>query len=248
MRRNAKVEISGNNVIEGYETANRRGVAGNKHYFHCEFSKPFKSYGSWMGSDIKKNVGKQSGDSIGVFTTFPTSDGEQIDVKIGFSNQSVEAARQFLEEEIPSFSFEQVKNKARGIWNKALRKIEVIGGTEEQRTIFYTALYRTMGRKGNVWDTYRCAYPLQTIIEPETNMAVIRQFVQEYEETGWLPSSGAMIGNHAAPVILDAYMKGLRDFDVEKAYEGMKKNAMEAMMIPWRDRGPITELERIEFR
>jgi putative alpha-1,2-mannosidase len=247
MHQNAKVEILSNNIIQGYETQYRRGVAGNKHYFHCELSKPFKSYGSWVSSDIIKNGRTQSGDSIGAFTTFPASEGEQIDLKIGFSNHSVELARQFLEEEIPSFNFEQVKNRARDIWNDALSKIEVIGGTEEQRTIFYTAFYRTMGRKGNVWDTYRCAYPLQTIIDPEINLEVIRGFVREYEETGWMPSSGAMIGNHSNPVILDAYMKGLRDFNVEKAYKGMKKNAMEATMIPWRDQGPLTELEKIYF-
>ncbi len=68
-----------------------------------------------------------------------------------------------------------------------------------------------------------------------------------YEKTGWLPSSGAMIGNHSTAVITDAYMKGLRDFDVKKAYEGMRKNATEATMVPWRDRGQITELEKCYF-
>ncbi len=247
LRRDAHIQILGNNVIEGYETAYRRGVAGKKLYFHCELSKPIASFGTWRGKNITQGVKEQTGDSIGVFVTFPVSDGEQIDLKVAFSDQSVEEAGQFLEDEISSFNFEQVKNRARDVWNEALSKIKVTGGSERERTIFYTALYRTMGRKGNVWDTYRSAYPLQTIIEPETNLEVIRGFVREYKKTGWIPSSGAMIGHHSTAVILDAYMKGIRDFDIEKAYEGTKKNAMEATMIPWRDRGPITELEKTYF-
>ena len=71
--------------------------------------------------------------------------------------------------------------------------------------------------------------------------------LKRIEKTGWLPSSGAMIGHHSTAVIVDSYMKGLRNFDVEKAYEGMKKNAMEATMIPWKDEGYITELEQCYF-
>ena len=245
--RQGAVKLSNGHLIEGYETAHRGDVTGKKQYFYCDLSKPIGSFGTWLGKKIFHSVKEQKGDSIGLFIAFPVSGGEQIDLKIGFSDLSVEEAGQFLENEISSSTFAQVKKQARKIWNEALGKIKVIGGNEKQRTIFYTALYRTMGRKGNVWDTYRCAYPLQTIIEPEINLEVVRGFVTEYQETGWMPSSGAMIGHHATPVILDAYMKGIRDFDVEKAYEGMKKNAMEATMIPWRDRGPLTELENTYF-
>jgi putative alpha-1,2-mannosidase len=247
MLRGARIGIHGDKVIEGYETRYRRGRAGKREYFYCIVNKPWKISGSWQDTEIDQNVMNQSGDNIGVYVSFPVVRGEQIDLRIGFSDNSVDEARRFLENELPSFNFEEVKQTARDSWNKALSKIEVAGGSEEQRTIFYTALYRTMGRKGNVWDTYRCAYPLQTIIDPEVNLEVIRGFIKEYEETGWLPSSGAMIGNHATPVILDAYQKGITDFDVQKAYEGMKKNAMEATMIPWRDRGPLTELETVYF-
>ena len=75
----------------------------------------------------------------------------------------------------------------------------------------------------DVWDTPRCAYPLQTIIEPAENMKAIQGFIKDYETSGWLTDSGAMIGHHSTAVIVDAYRKGLRDFDVNKAYEAMKK-------------------------
>jgi len=159
----------------------------------------------------------------------------------------VNEARANLESEIPGWDFEHVKRAAKDAWNSALGLIVAQGGTEDQLESFYTALYRSMGRKGNVWDTYRCAYPLETIIEPGRTQKTIREFVDIYEKTGWLPSSGAMIGNHSTAVITDAYMKGLRDFDVEKAYDGMRKNATEATMIPWRDQGRITQLESCYF-
>jgi predicted alpha-1,2-mannosidase len=78
-------------------------------------------------------------------------------------------------------------------------------------------------------------------------MKAIQGFIKDYETSGWLTDSGAMIGHHSTAVIVDAYRKGLRDFGVNKAYEGMKKNHMEATMIPWKDRGPITELEQCYF-
>lgn len=245
MRRGAELEIIDENIIQGTQARSRRGTASAKVYFHAEFSLPFESYGTWSGEDIVSGSRKQSGDVIGGYATYYSSKVEQVEMKVGISDVSMEQARQNLNDEIPDWDFEEVKNNARDLWNEALNLIRVEGGTEDQRTIFYTAFYRTMGRKGNVWDTYRCAYPLQTIVEPAENMRVIREFISAYEETGWVPSSGAMIGHHSTPVIVDAYVKGLRDFDVEKAYEGMKKNAMEATMIPWRDQGPLTEIDRV---
>lgn len=247
MSRNASLQIIGDSAIEGSGGGGPRGGQGNRVFFHAEFSKPLMSFGTWIGQNISQGSTTQAGDGIGAFVSYPTSGGDQVGMRVGISTTSVDEARQNLAREIPSWDFEEVKNKAKARWDQALGLIKVEGGTEEQRTTFYTALYRTMGRKGNVWDTYRCAYPLQTIVEPAENMKAIREFVKAYIDTGWLPSSGAMIGHHSTAVIADAYMKGLHDFDVEKAYEGMRKNHMEATMIPWRDRGSITELERCYF-
>ncbi|MHB1685851.1 MAG: GH92 family glycosyl hydrolase [Ignavibacteriaceae bacterium] len=249
---NGSIEVIGDNSVEGSSGTIRyyedTGIMENdKVYFYAEFNKSLKSFGTWKDKNISKGTKIQSGDSIGVFVNFPTIKNEQVEIRIGISYNSINEARENMAKEIPNWDFEQTKNKAKNLWNQALGLIKVEGGTEDQRIAFYTALYRTMGRKGNVWDAYRCAYPLQTIIEPEKTMEAIREFVSVYEKTGWLPSSDAMIGNHSTAVITDAYMKGLRNFDIEKAYEGMKKNATEATMIPWRDAGHITELEKCYF-
>jgi len=247
MSRNASIQIIGDSAIEGSGGGGPRGGQGNRVFFRAEFSKPLMSFGTWIGQNIAQGSTTQAGDGIGAFISYPTYKGEQVEMRMGISAASIDEARQHLAREIPSWGFEEAKNKARARWNQALSLIKVEGGTEEHRSTFYTAFYRTMGRKGNVWDTYRCAYPLQTMVEPAENMRAIREFVKAYIDTGWLPSSSAMIGHHSTAVITDACLKGLRDFDVEKAYEGMRKNHMEATMIPWRDRGPITELERCYF-
>ncbi len=246
------IEMSGDNAINVSGNMRRRRnplgiVESNKVYFHAELSKTPKSFGTWSGKTLAPDTKSQSGEGIGAYASYRTAKGEQVEMKVGVSGKSVDEARAFLVNEVSGRDFEQIKNKAKTLWNRTLGLIRIEGGTEDQRRTFYTALYRTMGRKGNVWDTYRCAYPLQTIIEPAENMKAIREFVKVYEQTGWLPSSGAMIGNHSTPVIVDSYLKGLRDFDVEKAYAGMRKNHMEATMIPWKDQGPITELEKCYF-
>lgn len=252
-RSNASIQIVGDNAIEGFAAAGggRGGgaaAASPSTYFRAELSKPFRSFGTWNGQNISQGSKSQSGNGIGVFVSYPTSKGDQVEMKISFASApNQDDARQILVKELPPWGFEQTKNKARALWNQSLNLIKIEGGVEEQRAVFYTALYRTMGRKGNVWDTHRCAYPLQTIIEPAENMKAIQGFIKDYETSGWLTDSGAMIGHHSTAVIVDAYRKGLRDFDVNKAYEGMKKNHMEATMIPWKDRGPITELEQCYF-
>ncbi|HWB96343.1 MAG TPA: GH92 family glycosyl hydrolase, partial [Bryobacteraceae bacterium] len=102
-----------------------------------------------------------------------------------------------------------------------------------------------------LWDTYRSAHPLQLLIEPERQVDMIRSYLRMYDQTGWLPSfpgigseRAVMIGHHATPFIVDTYFKGYRDFDVEKAYAAMRKNALEATVLPWR-RGPLTSLDHV---
>ncbi len=217
-------------------------------YYYAEFSRPAKDRGTWKDDSLSDGAVSTSGDNVGVFAGYSTSKGEQVELKIGFSEKSVADAKATLEREIAGWNFDKVKSEAKALWNRELGLIRVEGGTHNQLVTFYTALYRTMGKKGNVWDTYRCAYPLQTIIEPALTEKAIRKFVADYEKTGWLPSSVAMIGNHSTAVITDAYMKGLRDFNVEEAYAGMRKNATEATMIPWKDEGHLTELGECYFK
>ena len=248
---NAQFEIKDKSIIEGEAAQGRgaRGGEGNKNYFYAELSKPFASCGAWQNDTIIPDLKAKTGSGIGLYLGYPVgASGEILELKIGLSSTGIAEARNFVANEIGSLSFEQVKDKAKNLWNDELSLIKVKGGTEKQRRLFYTTLHRTRAlRMGNVWDTYRCAYPLQDLIKPEETNKTIRDWIAKYEETGWLPSSGAMIGNHSTAVIVDAYFRGVRDYDIEKAYAAMRKNATEATMIPWKDAMYVTELEQCYF-
>lgn len=191
---------------------------------------------------------------------FDNPNNEPIIIKIGISPVDEEGARRNLETEIGSKSFEQVKTEAQAVWERQLEKIVIESTNADYKTNFYTALYHTMlapniyqdvdGRyRGmdlkihqaddfeyytvfSLWDTYRAAHPLYTIIEKERTNDFIKTFLAKYEEGGIMPIwdlagnyTGTMIGYHAVPVIADAYMKGIRDYDTDKAFEAMVHSA-----------------------
>jgi predicted alpha-1,2-mannosidase len=100
-----------------------------------------------------------------------------------------------------------------------------------------------------VWDTYLAHHPLRTLLDPEMESDMLDSYVKMYEQSGWMPQfpivwgdNPAMHGFHSTITFLDCYRKGIRGFDVEKAYEGMLKNAAEATMLPWKN-GPKVELD-----
>lgn len=100
-----------------------------------------------------------------------------------------------------------------------------------------------------IWDTYHAAHPLQAMLNPDLEGVKIESYVRMYEQSGWMPSfpvlwgdHACMNGHHAAAVVADAYFKGIRNFDIEKAYRGLKKNAMQATMLPWTN-GPMCSLD-----
>ena len=96
-----------------------------------------------------------------------------------------------------------------------------------------------------VWDSFRAHHPLRTILAPETENEMLNSFVLMYEQSGWMPTFPELIGDtkrmnsyHSSALFIDGYRKGLRDYDIEKAYEGIKKNLTEATFIPWRGGEP----------
>ncbi len=100
-----------------------------------------------------------------------------------------------------------------------------------------------------LWDTYRSLHPLMLILNPDQQADMVDSYIRMYEQSGWMPGFPqfygdfpAMIGFHSAALVWDTYQKGVTDFDVEKAYEGLKKNAMQATMLPWRI-GPQCSLD-----
>ena len=275
MNNNQCVRVVGNNCIESVEAVDSTQTA----YYYAIFSKPFKSYITWKDSLISQDV-KQEGLDIGALVTFNTSQDEEIMVKIGVSFIDMEQAKRNLEMEIPAWDFDKVKNDGREIWNNALGKIKIEGGTDKQKTIFYSALYRVMlgsqtldrseyGRYysrldkqvhdteghafyqvGSNWGSHHSLFPLVLLLEPEIQNDIMRSYIRMQDEGDWLVNSGGyrnMIGRHEVATITDTYMKGFRDFDIEKAYEAMKRNSKEATMLSrhigkdWR----LNELDKV---
>jgi predicted alpha-1,2-mannosidase len=206
-----------------------------------------------------------SGDDIGYWWTFnDLKEGEQVEVRIGVSFVSTENARLNLDTEQGNKTFDQIRQQAHTTWNDDLSRIRVQGGTDEQKRVFYTALYHAlihpnvvsdvngeyplMESYGNgkvsagnrytvfsLWDTYRNLHQLMTLVYPERQIDMVRSMVDMYKEWGWLPKwelfgreTFTMEGDPAIPVIVDTWRKGLRDFDIDAAYEAMVKSSTTA--------------------
>ena len=203
---------------------------------------------------------EMSGDDIGVWFKYDTEEDEVIEVKMGVSFVSIENARLNMNTEQPDFNFDKVRAAAGKMWNDDLSRVMVEGGTNDDKTIFYTAMYHllihpniiqdvngeypmmeslkvghTTGNRYTVfslWDTYRNVSTLMTLLYPEKQLDIIRTMIDMYKESGWLPKwelygreTLTMEGDPSIPYIVDAYMRGLRDYDIETAYEGMRKGA-----------------------
>ena len=202
-----------------------------------------------------------AGDDIGAFLTFDTGESEQIEVQMGVSFVSIENARLNLDKEQSGKDFDKVLAESRKRWHDDLSRIIVEGGTDEQKIVFYTALYhalihpnllqdvngqypamesdRILTAKGDrytvfsLWDTYRNVHQLLTLVYPERQLQMVRSLLDMYREHGWLPKwelygreTLTMEGDPSIPVIVDTWLKGLRGFDVELAYEAMRKGAV----------------------
>ena len=252
----SNLQILNDSTICVYTITTRWAI--DKHiYFYARFSKPFKKFGIAVNDSLVDRIAIAKGKNLKAFVRFNTGEKEQIQVKIGISAVSVDGAMKNLEAENRGWNFTGVRDDARKKWNQYLSKIEVEGGTEKQRRIFYTSLYHAAlapnlfmdgdgqfrgadhqvhQAKGftnytifSLWDVFRTQMPLLTIIEPSRMNDFMKTFMEMYRIGGSLPIweiqgtlSGNMIGKHALPLILDAYQKGIRDFDVELAYKGMK--------------------------
>jgi len=186
--------------------------------------------------------------------------GEKLLVKVSLSPTSVEGAKLNMSE-INHWDFKKAKTDAEQLWNKELSKIEVASSDKNKLAIFYTALYHTMmqpniaqdldgkyrGRDNEIhtaegfdyysvfslWDTFRGAHPLYTLIDKKRTADFINTFLKQYEQGGRLPvwelasnETDCMIGYHSVSVIADAMAKGIKGFDYEKAFEASKHSAM----------------------
>jgi len=251
--------ISGKNVISGKED-----FAGMTAYFYAVTDKDITDV-QYLNKTDKKAVLIGFGNNK-----------QEVSFRYGFSYISVEQAQKNLEKEIPGFDFDKVKINARKVWDAALSKINVEGGTDAQKRVFYTSFYRAYERMVDIneygkyysnydkkihksdepffvdnwiWDTYIALEPLGMILDPEKETQKIKSYIKMYEQGGTIPQfalvfgdSPAMTGNFSAAWMTDAWFKGLRDFDIEIAYEGLRKNALDQTLLPWRN-GEKCELD-----
>lgn len=247
----AKIEKISNTEIVGYRHS-EAWAKDQRLFFAIKTSHPFDDL---LQSPPKTGMPGARRSSL----KFKNPDNEPIYIKVGISAVDIEGARKNLEAEIGNKDFETVKKEAQDYWETQLEKIVIESNDLDKKTNFYTALYHTMlapnryqdvdGRyRGmdleihnadfdyytvfSLWDTYRAAHPLYTIIEQERTNHFINTFLAKYDEGGIMPMwdlagnyTDCMIGYHAVPVVADAYLKGIRDYDVEKAFEAMKHSA-----------------------
>jgi len=240
--------------------ARRHG--GDKVYFVARFDREFQSYGCWNEQTYLKNQTYAEGDDIGIGLDFANGDApESIGLKLAISYVSIENARANLEAEAGDKEFDELLSLAQKTWEEKLALISIDGASKAQRTIFYTALYRSfqmptvfndvngeyMGFDRQVhqadgfryftdlslWDTFRTLHPLYSIIAPADQRDMMRSLVQMAKEGGWLPRwpsgngyTGSMLGTPADITITEAWLKGIRDFNVEFAYQSMRSTAL----------------------
>lgn len=251
---NGSLTVDGN-AVSGYE---QLGEYATKAYIYLEVDQPV----------VSQEVNTQ-GQSASASLKF-ADNVKKLNVRYGISYIDEAQAKKNLMREIASSDLDAVAEKGRQVWNEALGKIEVQGSSEEDKTIFYTSFYRfyermiCMSEDGRyysgfdgkvhndegipfytddwLWDTYRAAHPLRTIIEPEKESHMVNSYIRmsEQMEDYWMPTFPEVVGdvrgmnsNHGVAVVADCYAKGVRGFDLEKAYRACKGAITEKTLAPW---------------
>jgi predicted alpha-1,2-mannosidase len=222
-------------------------------HFAVEFSRPFKTSGSWSGNRVQPGqaLANSGRDGSGAWFEFDTTADPLVELRIGLSFISPAKARENLERQTKGKDFEQIRNLAEAEWAEVLGKIQVEGGSPAERAIFHSSLYRSHYMPHDLtgenawwksdephyedfyclWDTFRCLHPLLTVIQPDRQRDMVRSLIDTYRHTGWLPDAriaGAnglvQGGSNADVVVADALLKGLTGIDYETAFEAMLKN------------------------
>ncbi|WP_320980839.1 GH92 family glycosyl hydrolase [Bacteroides sp.] len=257
---NSQIRILNNHAVEGYRIITGWAKL-RKIYFYMEFSSPILSSTLRDGGRTYDNTAVINGTDLHGCFRFGKLDGKPLNCKVALSSVSMENARQNMEQEAPHWDFDRYVAAADADWEQELGKIDV-KGTDLQKEIFYTALYHTMIQPNtmsdvngeymaadyttrkvgsnethyttfSLWDTFRGAHPLYTLLEPERVTDFVKSMIRQYEYYGYLPiwqlwgqDNYCMIGNHSIPVIVDAILKGIPGIDVEKAYEAVYNSSV----------------------
>lgn len=234
-------------------------AADQRLFFAVKISEPVAAFQLFEADSLVENIAAGARQTKGVLT-FSGMLKKPVLVKVGISPVSEENALANVEGEIPHWEFDRVVREAREKWNRELSRILVKSTDTAQMRTFYTSMYHLMiapalfndangdyrgtdkkvySNPGfnnytifSLWDTYRAAHPLFTIIDPERVNDFVKTMLTIYDQQGSLPvwhlmgnETGTMVGNHSIPVIADAWFKGIGDFDAEKALLAMKNTA-----------------------
>jgi predicted alpha-1,2-mannosidase len=209
------IQIIGNNEITG-EASSGHFCGGGKNvytvYFAAQFDQPFVSLGTWQGKALQPGSRQSSGSRSGAYVTFDTTRNRVVQVKVGLSFVSVNNALLNLEQENPGWNFPSVRTQAWNAWNEKLSQIQVQGGSDEEKQVFYTALYHTLihpnvfsdvngeyiGFDGKVhqalgytqyenfpgWDMYRSLIALRALLEPRVVGDMLQSLVEDAQQGG----------------------------------------------------------------
>lgn len=246
----AEVEFPDNKTIVGYNRA--RGWVTRYFYYAIEFDRPYT---------VKEKLTPKEGEKASrLILEFDRKEGKEVQMKVGMSTVSVEGAKAALAAENKGWDMESIRKGTSKKWNDLL-SVAKVEGTEEQKINFYTSLYHLYIQPNNItdvdgkyrgandsiftsptgsyystlslWDTYRAAHPLYTILAPQKATEFVQTMLAHHKAQGYLPiwtlwgkENYCMIGNHSIPVIVDAYLKGLGGFDAEEAYRAVKESSM----------------------
>jgi len=264
-----------NGTISGYQQLNN----DTRVYIYLETDITPSGFGVLSEEKLEMNASSVDGRNASIALQFP-QDVSEVHVRYGISFIDEEQALANLRREIAGYDLQPVLSHGRQKWNEALGKIKVKGGTEDDKVVFYTSLYRTFERPVNIsedgryysafsgtvrddngipfftddwiWDSYRAHHPLNILIDPRKEEHIIHSFIQMAEQMDnfWMPTfpeitgdSRRMNSNHGVATVLDAWVKGLRGFDLAKAFQSGKGAITEKTLAPWSGK-PAGELDR----
>ncbi|MFA5264898.1 MAG: GH92 family glycosyl hydrolase [Opitutaceae bacterium] len=257
----AEIKVISDRIVEGHRIS--QGWAPEQHvYFYAEFSRPFKTCSLYNQRKAVLGATEASSTDIRAVLCFETDDQKEVLVKVGISSVSAEGARRNLRAELPDWNFPQARSRAAAAWSKELSIVHIEDAEPKHKEIFYTGLYNILrypmlysdvdgnyrgpdhqvhhasgfdyyGGVVGIWDTFRAATPLLTILRPDVANDYVQTFLEHYRHFGQLPiwvlagnETFQMIGLPAMPIIADCYFKGIRNYDAEAVFEAMKQSAM----------------------
>lgn len=255
----AVIRVVNDSTVSGYRYS--KGWADDQRvFFRAEFSRKFDNV-EFIVNDSVKEGGMAKGAQLFARVNFAAGNQEPVYMKVALSPTSEEGAQLNMQTELSGWDFEKTIADAKAAWNKELNKVKVYTADEASKKIFYTSLYHTLFapsefcdvngdyygadkqmHKGegfvnyttfSLWDTYRAAQPLMTILHPEKMSDIINTMLHIHQQQGKLPvwhlmgcETNCMVGNPGVPVVADAILKDIKGFDTELAFKALKESSM----------------------